>query len=75
MTALLRDRTVRMLAIILVVLVALEATVAPHYAPKFPWHHVPGYATIIGVGAALLLVWGATALDRAFLQRPERGDD
>lgn len=75
MTAPLRSRPARLLAILLAVLVALEATVAPHAAPKFPWHHIPGYAALIGLGGGLLLIWLATALGRAFLQRPERGDD
>ncbi|HUG27949.1 MAG TPA: hypothetical protein VMK53_06590 [Gemmatimonadales bacterium] len=71
----LRSRPVRILAIVLVVLVALEATVAPHSVPKFPWHYIPGYAGIIGLGVGLLVIWLATALGRAGLQRPERGDD
>lgn len=75
MSADLRSRPVRILVIVLVVLVAIEATVAPHSSPKFPWHHIPGYAVMIGLGGGLLLIWLATALGRAFLQRPERGDD
>lgn len=68
-------RPVRILAIVLAVLVVIEAAVAPYPSPKFPWHRIPGYAAIIGLGGALLLVWLATALGRAFLQRPERGDE
>jgi hypothetical protein len=28
-----------------------RGALGPHYSPRFPWHHVPGYAAIIGLGA------------------------
>lgn len=70
-----REGPVLVLAGVLLALVVLEATVAPHYAPKFSWHRLPGYATLIGGVAAALLVWVVPALGRAGLQRPERNDD
>lgn len=63
------------LAGVLAALVVVEATVAPHSAPKFPWHHLPGYAAIIGLGACLIVVVASKALGRLVLQRPERDDD
>jgi len=75
MMAVLRERATWVMAAVLVVLVALEATVVPHYSPKFPWHYVPGYAASIGLGACLLVVILSKALGKAFLQRPERDDD
>lgn len=75
MKPVLRERTTRVMAAVLLVLVIVEATIAPHYAPKFPWHHLPGYAAIIGLGACLVVVIASKALGKAFLQRPEHGDD
>lgn len=73
--AVLRERATWIMAVVLAVLVVLEATVVPHYSPKFPWHHMPGYAALIGVGACLIVVILSKALGKAFLQRPERDDD
>lgn len=75
MKTVLRERPTLVLAAILLVLVIIEATIAPHHAPKFPWHYLPGYAAIIGLGACLLVVIASKALGKAFLQRPEQGDD
>ncbi len=75
MKPVLRERPTRVLAALLLVLVIIEATITPHYAPKFPWHHLPGYAAIIGLGACLVVVIASKALGKAFLQRPERDDD
>jgi energy-converting hydrogenase Eha subunit H len=75
MKPVLRERPTLVMAAILLVLVIIEATIAPHYAPKFPWHHLPGYAAIIGLGACLLVVIASKALGKAFLQRPEQDDD
>lgn len=66
---------VRVLAGALLGLVLLEATVAGHYAPKFPWHRVPGYPGLIALAAVVGFVLAGTALGRAGLQRPERDDD
>lgn len=70
-----RSRPARLLLAGVVVLVALEATVAGHYAPKFPWHHLPGYPAVIALAAVAALVYLGTGLARAGLQRPERDDD
>lgn len=59
----------------LVVLVALEATVAPHDAPKSFFHHLPGYAALIGIGALALVILLAKVFGKPYLQRPERDDD
>jgi len=75
MMSVLRERATWVLAGLLLVLVAIEATVVPHYSPKFPWHHVPGYAALIGLGSCLLVVILSKALGKELLQRPERDDD
>jgi len=75
MMSVLRERATWVLAGLLLVFVVIEATIAPHYAPKFPWHHVPGYAALIGLGSCLLVVILSKALGKALLQRPERDDD
>lgn len=75
MKQVLRESPSRVLAIILVLLAVIEATIAPHYAPKFPWHYLPGYAAIIGLGGCLVVVLASKALGKAFLQRPERDGD
>lgn len=75
MRRLLTDPTVAGLAVLLVVLVAVEAVFVPHEKPRFPWHLLPGYAALIGVGACLVVVLLSKALGRMILQRPERSDD
>ncbi len=62
------------LAILLVVLTVVEYFHAPHYRPVFPWHHVPGYMGLIGVGACVLVVCAAKGLG-LLLQRPEDDHD
>lgn len=69
-----KDRAVIVMAVVLVVLVALEALVWGHDHPRFPWHHVPGYAAMIGLFACLFVVQLSKALGKALLQRPERDD-
>jgi hypothetical protein len=75
MRAVVRDSTVVALAALLAALVVAEATFVPHGKPLFPWHHLPGYAALIGLGACLVVVVGSKALGRLVLQRPERPDD
>jgi hypothetical protein len=70
-----KDRVSLILAGVLVVFVVLEATVAPHDHPRFPWHHVPGYAAIIGLFACIFVVLLSKQLGKWLLQRPERDDD
>ena len=75
MRRLLTETAVVGLAALLVVLVAIEAVFVPHGKPRFPWHFLPGYAAIIGLGACLVVVLLSKALGRTILQRPERADD
>lgn len=70
-----KDPVSLVLAAVLLVLVAIELLWVPHYSPKFPWHHVPGYAAIIGLGACLLVVQLSKALGKWVLQRPEDPDE
>lgn len=69
------DRPVLILAAVLALLVVIEYFFAPHYHPVFPWHHVPGYMGLIGLGACLVLVGLAKGLGSLFLQRPGSDDD
>jgi hypothetical protein len=70
-----KEKTVDRVAIglggVLLALVALEATVIPHYHPEFPWHYVPGYSAMIGLFGCLVVVMISKWLGKAFLQRPE----
>ena len=75
MRRLLTDPSVAGLAALLVVLVVVEAVFVPHEKPRFPWHFVPGYSALIGLGACLVVVLLSKALGRMVLQRPERSDD
>jgi len=59
---------------VLVVLTVIEYFHAPHYRPVFPWHHVPGYMGLIGLGGCLVVVGAAKGLG-LLLQRPEDEDD
>jgi hypothetical protein len=65
------DRVAVALAVILLALVALEATVIPHYHPEFPWHYVPGYSAMIGLFGCIVVVMISKWLGKALLQRPE----
>ena len=75
MRRLLTDPTAAGLAALLMVLVVVEAAFVPHEKPRFPWHFVPGYAALIGLGACLAVVLLSKALGRMVLQHPERSDD
>lgn len=70
-----KDRVAIGLAVALLVMVGIEAVFTPHEYPRFPWHHVPGYAAAIGLFACLFVVQLSKALGKVFLQRPERDDD
>jgi hypothetical protein len=59
------------LASVLLVLVALEAWVFPHYHPVFPWHFVPGYAAVIGLVGCIVVVQISKWLGNVLLQRPD----
>lgn len=75
MNRLLGDRTVRWLAALMAGLVAIEALFARHHRPVFPWHHLPGYAALIGLLGCVIVVLIAKALGKWFLQRPAGDDD
>ncbi len=68
------DRVAGILAASLVLLVVVEALLASHHDPVFPWHRLPGYSALIGVIACIALVLPAKALGKRFLQRQERDD-
>jgi hypothetical protein len=70
-----KDRATVAMALVLLALVAVEFLAVPHEYPRFPWHHVPGYAAMIGLFACLLVVQLSKALGAWLLQRPERDDD
>jgi hypothetical protein len=71
----LKDRVTVSLAVLLLLLVLAEWLFAPHYHPRFPWHHVPGYSAIIGLGSTLLVVQLSKTVGKWLLQRPESDDD
>jgi hypothetical protein len=70
-----KDRVSLVLAALLLVLVALEWLAVPHDHPRFPWHHVPGYAGMIGLFACLFVVQLSKLLGKWFLQRQAADDD
>ncbi|CAN5734219.1 hypothetical protein BH23GEM9_BH23GEM9_20670 [soil metagenome] len=70
-----KDRATIVMAVVLVALVAVEFLLVPHEHPRFPWHHVPGYAAMIGLFACILVVQLSKALGAALLQKPARDDD
>lgn len=70
-----KDRVAVSMFVVLLVLVAIEFLFTPHDHPRFPWHHVPGYAAMIGLFACLFVVQLSKALGAWLLQRPERDDD
>jgi hypothetical protein len=70
-----KDRVTIGLAVALLLFVAVEALWVPHYHPRFPWHHVPGYAAIIGLFSCIFVVLLSKQLGKWLLQRPERDDD
>jgi hypothetical protein len=69
-----RDRVAAILAAVLLALVLLEATLIPHYQPKFPWHHVPGYSAAIGLVGCLVVVLASKWVGSRFLQRPDNDE-
>lgn len=66
-----KDRVLAALAVTVLVLILVEAVFVPHKNPKFPWHHVPGYAAMIGLFGGIVVVVLSKWLGKAFLQRPE----
>lgn len=68
------DRVSVTMAIILLGLVAIELFI-PHASPRFPWHHVPGYAALIGLVGCIVVVQLSKALGSWLLQRPENPDE
>lgn len=69
------SRVTRWLAVVVIALVLLEIVFAGHSRPVFPWHHLPGYAALIGLVGCLAVVLGSKALGKWFLQRPAGDDD
>lgn len=69
-----KDRVIVGLAVTMLILVVLEATIFPHDHPRNPWHHVPGYAAMIGLFASLIIVQLSKTVGKKMLQRPERDD-
>ncbi len=65
------DRVTLILSAALLALVLLEATLIPHEHPEFPWHHVPGYAAIIGLLGCIVVVQLSKWLGKTLLQQPE----
>jgi hypothetical protein len=59
------------LAIILALLVLMEALFFRYDHPVFPWHHIPGYAATIGLGSSIVVVLLSKKLGAWLLQRPE----
>jgi hypothetical protein len=70
-----RDRVVPVLSAVLVALVLVEYFFAPHYRPVFPWHHLPGYMGLIGLGSCLIVVILTKLVGKLVLQRPEDWDE
>lgn len=66
-----KDRVTWALAGVLAVLVLVEWAFVGHKHPVFPWHHVPGYAALIGLFACIIVVQLSKALGAHLLQRPE----
>lgn len=66
-----KDRVTWVLAVVLVVLVLIEALFFRYDHPVFPWHHLPGYAAVIGLASSILVVLLSKKLGSWLLQRPE----
>lgn len=66
-----KDRVTWGLASALVVLVLLEALFFRYDHPVFPWHHMPGYAAVIGLASSIIVVLLSKKLGSWLLQRPE----
>jgi hypothetical protein len=69
-----KDRVAVSLAVLLVLLVAVEAVFAPREHASFAWH-VPGFAALIGLFASIIVVQLSKTVGKKLLQRPERDDD
>ena len=68
------DRVSITLGVLLLGLVVIEVFV-PHSQPRFPWHHVPGYAAIIGLVGCIVVVQLSKWLGSRVLHRPEEPDE
>jgi peptidoglycan/LPS O-acetylase OafA/YrhL len=66
-----KDRVTLLLGVALLALVLLEAMLIPHKHPEFPWHHLPGYAALIGLFGCIAVVQLSKWLGKLLLQRPE----
>lgn len=66
-----KDRATWVLAVVLVVLVFIEALFFRYDHPVFPWHHLPGYAAVIGLVSSIVVVLLSKKLGSWLLQRPE----
>ena len=65
-----KDRVIWTLVAVLAVLVVIEQF-AHHHGPPLPWHEVPGYRTLIGLGSCIIIVLLSKWVGKYFLQRPE----
>jgi hypothetical protein len=65
------DRATVAMSVILVGMVVVQYLFVPHDHPHFPWHYLPGYAAILGLGGCILVVQLSKALGKRLLQRPE----
>lgn len=65
------DKPTIIMAVSLVLLTVIEFFWAPHYSPKFPWHHVPGFSALIGLISCIVVVLASKWLGKKLLQRPE----
>ena len=65
-----KDRVVWTLVAALAVLVVVEQF-ASHHGPALPWHEVPGYRGLIGLGACVVVVLVSKWVGKHFLQRSE----
>jgi hypothetical protein len=71
----LKDRVTIALAVVLLALVGIEWQFTPHDHPRFAWHHIAGYAALIGLFASLLVIVLAKGVGKKMLQRPDLDDD
>ena len=66
-------RVIGVLAGLVLLLSVAEGLFAPHYDPKFPWHRLPGFYALVGLGMSVVFIV-LTKLGKGVLQRPEDGD-
>lgn len=64
-----KERPTLFLAAVLVPLVLIEWLLVPHEHPVFPWHHVPGYAALIGILGSIAVVVFSDALGKLLRRR------